>query len=553
MREGLGVEKLSPMKLYLRATAMLMVLGLLAGIAVSCGETADELPSIRALIAEPLRPEPGLRVIELPGGLERLMLEDVYDLAGISWSPTGEHFFTAAKASDDSGAPMHFLLVSYPAGDRVELEFAETEFASSPSWSPDGTRVVFVSDHRFYLFTTSGELIAEYSEESLGVDLRQLGGSVSFVWSEDSRLVLARGSSPTQLIDRNGQIVGEVIGEEPDSEPIDEFFTWWPGESSVLFRTRNSPNGASYSRLEIEDDGDVRETELGDSPEILQILFAPPGSRPILAALEENVPAGEYAQVSDRPVDRRAWIASLQLEDEPRTWLNAIQLSGLFYSFKSRITLDHPGFTGHLLILDPPVDIPVVPPSDTSNCPVHGISCQRAANQLDLLLANDVEALMEVAHPSRFHCKGSTLSGARDVCEGSTAGVSRYGFTLDAGDGEEHWVLEPEFQDFLESIAERMDNAEHGLSDQFGSGSPSIVSLTTGPPLPGNAGLGPPYVNISWIEGSDETPLRVVLGLDVRGGGAVVRGESTGHDLALVGGQDEALPDATASLWSAPE
>jgi hypothetical protein len=110
------------------------------------------------------------------------------------WSPDGKHIVFFRFGDKDSGGPVPpvkaGVFVIDSDGENLHQVSPTTLAAEYPDWSPDGSRIVFVSP--------DGEHQDIYTIRQDGTDVRRLttdGTSTSASWTADGRILFARGGA----------------------------------------------------------------------------------------------------------------------------------------------------------------------------------------------------------------------------------------------------------------------------------------------------------------------------------------------------------------------
>ena len=240
----------------LRRMPVLALLGVLAiatvGVAVwlifaNGNSTTDPNDDLRVLIAEPLFPEPGFKVIDLPSEEEYVFLEEFGEVDFLSWSPTGENLVAHIPSDTDQ----RLVFMCYPSGEYRAVAFEGATPVGLPHWSPDGTCVA-VLDAPLRIYTATGELVAERSLEALGLAAGTITGSFS-PWSPDSTLVVV-GNFPGVLVDRDEAIVqpisAEIMSEVELVAPPN--FGWFPGSDRSLLGVSFEPEQQRLQLLQLD-------------------------------------------------------------------------------------------------------------------------------------------------------------------------------------------------------------------------------------------------------------------------------------------------------------
>jgi Tol biopolymer transport system component len=154
-----------------------------------------------------------------------------------TWSPDGQQLvFGSARGPNGN------VLIAGANGKGVR-RLARAQILSQVVWSPDGTRIAFV---------TSGHVFVVGRD---GSGKRGVGIGAAVVWSPDStRLAFDSGwTGPIQVADPNGGSLHSVTSGRYDRAP-----TWSPDGRALLFSRAASPGGTEFLYVVGADGGGVR-------------------------------------------------------------------------------------------------------------------------------------------------------------------------------------------------------------------------------------------------------------------------------------------------------
>jgi Tol biopolymer transport system component len=176
----------------------------------------------------------GLAVVHLDGSNYRSLVQSAQiaptaALGGPTWSLDGERLAFTATYSSFRHADTHIWAISREGSDLTVLAdfphqepFERTDF--SPRWSPDGKRILFISNHRHegwaehyhtYIYTMSAD----------GTDITPLGKEAQYaVWSPDGRNILYLNSGALWI----ASIAGGPPAQLTSGVPYIDTVTWIP-------------------------------------------------------------------------------------------------------------------------------------------------------------------------------------------------------------------------------------------------------------------------------------------------------------------------------------
>ena len=488
---------------------------------------------VRILIPRILDPAPGFSVVELPSGEERTfassgVVKDLY------WSPSKDRVIAELEVPKG-----RFAFIEYETGATriVDLE-AGPSGAPHPVWSPDETAVFFSPADPHQLEDRHGDLMgpAYWATAESSVVARLEGaqfideGDAEILpanqcfggWSADStRFAVHVFYSLTRVVSDGGSRV-TVLPKTNDCAPLQA--EWYPDELNWYDVWHEDP----YSDLEnIE-------------------ARAPEG----YSAVENPAPRFSGRSIWNPFRVGPGWGAAFNGPDGGvltlfSFWGATIEYAGTLDGSEPPIVIggDHE-----------PLEYTR---SEVPGCPMLRLEwCEIAVHVATALVAGDVETVMRFAQPYVEDCRYSDPAAERS-CVSQRTGLILPTFHFEDGEGNKRSVSPFEFSLLLQDVAASMAAAESGATDEYGQDGPRIIGFTCGPwegvriPL---MGCNSPMLNISWIEGGE----RHVIGLGpMQPGvkGLVVRGEGSGYELALNGGQEQpgsTLTRRRAILWEPP-
>jgi Tol biopolymer transport system component len=173
---------------------------------------------------------PGLYVINRDGSGLKLLSERT---GWILWSPRGDRIALQGPG---------LYLVEVSTGDTNEIPDATQApwYASSVSWSPDGTLLAFVNESGLYT----------YDADTGHRDQVAVGPSAFPMWSPDgSRIVFRFGPRVPFLYDPEAAIQGPYVVEtnertEPKPLPMASTMSWSPDGSRIAYLEHGCITGA---------------------------------------------------------------------------------------------------------------------------------------------------------------------------------------------------------------------------------------------------------------------------------------------------------------------
>ena len=133
------------------------------------------------------RRDEGLYIVDLASGTERRLTRPQPFLdSNASWSPDGKRVaFTRYDPNFDFSTPV--LAVNVDEGSETQLPSVKTIYsgmsASTPRWSPDGTRIAFILNSGVYTMNSDGSSFAK------PVSYPNLAGTIAGIqdWSSDGK------------------------------------------------------------------------------------------------------------------------------------------------------------------------------------------------------------------------------------------------------------------------------------------------------------------------------------------------------------------------------
>jgi dipeptidyl aminopeptidase/acylaminoacyl peptidase len=242
----------------------------LAFLSNRAGETREATPPAAGAPAEPPRPQ--ICVLQMEGGEAQVVSHLKNGVTVYQWSPDGQRFVAVSRLGpSDDIAPnarksdvRHYKHISYKFNDTgwyddkrshlwvVDAATGKDQQITSgddwndldPQWSPDGTRIAFVSDrtgHEYddshnrdvWVIAASGGALTKISDHPFEDDMPR--------WSRDGKQILFAGQTTRRqfpklyLAPATGGTPSHLISEDIDLIPTD--LHWGPGPNEVRFET----------------------------------------------------------------------------------------------------------------------------------------------------------------------------------------------------------------------------------------------------------------------------------------------------------------------------
>ena len=164
------------------------------------------------------------------------------------WSPDGRYIAVVAAGDGTWGVYVADMGEGFASSPAVMVG----ETSISPSWSPDGTRLIFAKNHDG-AGTSTVRIVNRDGTDA--VELPETGGPISQVaWHPDGSEVLVAGTGGLWTISPDGQILRELFRPDDDGSGSgwgSSGITWSPDGSRFAVR-----DGASYVLATASREGD---------------------------------------------------------------------------------------------------------------------------------------------------------------------------------------------------------------------------------------------------------------------------------------------------------
>ena len=127
-------------------------------------------------------------------------------------SPDGRQVaFARSSALIQGAAPnasSNLYVVSIEGGEPRQLTFFENSRTSSPAWSPDGSRIAFISESKVWMIDAGGGKPRQFSRTEAG------NSNYQVTWSPDSRIVYQRpGVMTFHILDPDTEVETPLFAE----------------------------------------------------------------------------------------------------------------------------------------------------------------------------------------------------------------------------------------------------------------------------------------------------------------------------------------------------
>jgi TolB protein len=204
---------------------------------------------------------------------------------GGAWSPDGRQIvFTQSEVKEGQGRAAEsalYLMAADGSGIKQLTEMPGHEYL--PAWSPEGTRIAFVSSHQqvqqIYAINVDGSHLQQLTDATSPTfgpawspDGKKIGYALSTHTSSELYIMNSDGSHPTQLTS-NGAYNGGAV--------------WSPDGQQIAFHSSDSENNADIYLINSDGSGEKRLTE---SPaDDYSPTWSPDGRQIAFLSWEDNV------------------------------------------------------------------------------------------------------------------------------------------------------------------------------------------------------------------------------------------------------------------------
>lgn len=253
---------------------------IVAPFLVGCDQTGSNSPDRNpGGILFTTSSSPAIYKVNSDGSNRTQITSALYENSQPAWSPDGSRIAFISERDREDGSLDYNLYTVSPTGEN-RRQLTESSFTDyHPSWSPDGSRIAFESDrgndyHNIYVYRLSDSTITQVTKTNSTYDRSPTwspeGGRIAFVRKGNLHTIQVDGSDAEQLTS------SQASARDP---------AWSPTGARIAF-TRNgdlytiTPDGSSLKQL----------TENGSSLAEMHPTWRSDGSRLAFASNRDGDP-----------------------------------------------------------------------------------------------------------------------------------------------------------------------------------------------------------------------------------------------------------------------